>query len=175
MFGRRSGRRAGQGLADGLYARAVAASREAVMYAALGAPDTVEGRFELLTLYVILLIERLGAQDELAQSTRQRLFDLYIGNLDGALREMGVGDLVVGKRMKALGGLFYGRAHACEAAFAALPDRAPFEDLVARTVMAGLEGADAGGLADHLLARRAAWAKAAWTDLAEAPVARAAA
>lgn len=143
-----------------LYDTAVAQARSPALYAAMGAPDTAEGRFELLTLHVILLIERLkDSGDGAAAGARQGLFDIYIRNLDGALREMGVGDLAVGKRMKALGKIFYGRAAGYEAAFKALPDRSELEGLIGRTILEGA-GGDRGALADYVLACRQALASA---------------
>jgi cytochrome b pre-mRNA-processing protein 3 len=109
-----------------------------MLYRSMGASDTVEGRFELLTLHVVLLLDRLKAQPDL----RQALFDTYVSYLDGALREMGVGDLAVPKRMKALAAAFYGRARAFEEAFVALPDETQLRDVLARTILCGQAGAD---------------------------------
>jgi cytochrome b pre-mRNA-processing protein 3 len=144
--------------AERLYAAAAAQARAEALYARMAAPDTVEGRFELLTLHVILLIDRLKAGSAEAMAVRQILFDVYVSNLDGALREMGVGDLSVGKRMRKLGEAFYGRARACEAAFAALPDARPLEALLGRTVFAGAADAQAAPLADYLRRCKAALA-----------------
>lgn len=129
-----------------LYAAAVRQSRAASLYAAFGAPDTVEGRFESLTLHVILLIEALRGRGQAARASSQALFDAYVSDLDGALREMGVGDLTVGKRMRALGDAFYGRAASYREALADLPDRRALEALIARTLQAGAAGADPTGL-----------------------------
>jgi cytochrome b pre-mRNA-processing protein 3 len=71
---------------------------------------------------------------------------------------MGVGDLSVGKRMRALGRAFYGRAAAWRAAFMALPDSAEIETLVSRTILAGDEAASPTGLADYAIACREALA-----------------
>jgi cytochrome b pre-mRNA-processing protein 3 len=133
-----------------LYAAAVRQSRAASLYAALGAPDTIEGRFEILTLHVILLIEALRGRGGAARVSSQALFDTYVSDLDGALREMGVGDLTVGKRMRTLGGAFYGRAASYREALAVLPDRRPLEALIARTIQAGAAGADPTGLAIYV-------------------------
>jgi len=124
----------------------------------MDAPDTVEGRFELLTLHVILIIERLRSEGETSAASSQALFDAYVRDLDGALREMGVGDLTVGKRMRALGGAFYGRAAAYRAAFEALPDRTPLEQLITRTVMGEAADAEPAALADYAMRCRAALA-----------------
>lgn len=134
-----------------LYAAAVRQSRSASLYAALGAPDTVEGRFESLTLHVILLIETLRGREGAARASSQALFDAYVSDLDGALREMGVGDLTVGKRMRALGDAFYGRAASYGEALADLPDRRALEALIARTLQASAAGADPTGLATYVM------------------------
>ncbi|HXV00005.1 MAG TPA: ubiquinol-cytochrome C chaperone family protein [Caulobacteraceae bacterium] len=137
-----------------LYDAAVTQSRSPDLYAGLGAPDTVEGRFELLTLHVILILERLRGEGPMATALSQALFDLYCRNLDGALREMGVGDLTVSRRMKALGGAFYGRAAAYRAAIADLPDPNELAALVGRTVMAGAATFDPRPLAAYLAQRQ---------------------
>ena len=144
--------------AERLHAAAAAQARAEALYARMAAPDTVEGRFELLTLHVILLIDRLRRGPAEALAVRQILFDVYVSNLDGALREMGVGDLSIGKRMRKLGEAFYGRARACETAFAALPNTLPLEELLRRTVFAGATGAGPAPLADYLRRCRAALA-----------------
>ena len=132
-----------------LYDAALAQARRPALYGPRGAPDTVEGRFELLTLHVILVIERLRGEGEAAARSSQALFDIYCSNLDGALREMGVGDLTVGKRMRALGGAFYGRAQAYRGAFEALPDTSDLTAVIDRTVMAGDSGPGGAALAAY--------------------------
>ena len=124
-----------------LYASAAAQAREPAFYAALGTPDTVEGRFELFSMHVALVLLRLKGQGARAEETAQQLFESFIRGLDDALREMGVGDVVVGKRMRKLGEAFYGRMRSYEQALAARPDPAELQDLIARTVF---DGARAG-------------------------------
>lgn len=99
--------------AHALYGAAVARAREPVFYAALQVPDTLEGRFEMISLHVYLLLRRLkaagdGAADRLAQA----IFDLMFADMDRNLREMGAGDLGVGRRVKTMAQAFYGRVHA---------------------------------------------------------------
>jgi len=137
-----------------LYSRTVTQSRSPALYADLGAPDTVEGRFELYSLHVYLLLERLKNQGVQAAETAQTLFDTYLSALDNALREMGVGDLSVGKRMRKLGEAFYGRVNSYEEALAALPDTAALEAMLARTVYEGADAAKAPALAAYVLAQR---------------------
>jgi cytochrome b pre-mRNA-processing protein 3 len=102
---------------------------------------------------VVLIIERLNREGERGRALGQSLFDLYVRNLDGALREMGVGDLAVGKRMKGLGKIFYGRAVAYTAAFESR-DRVDLEALIARTILVERPGADPGPLAEALVRER---------------------
>ena len=134
-----------------LYAAAVDQARTPALYETLKAPDTVEGRFELYSLHVLMLIERLRGQGTQAAETSQALFDTYASSLDDALREMGVGDLTVGKKMRRLAEAFYGRAKSYDAA----SDRAALEAFLQRTVYAGDVAAPVAGLADYVEATRA--------------------
>lgn len=149
--------RPAQVIGRALYSRAVAQARTPALYEALGAPDTAEGRFEIYTLHVVLVCDRLQNEGEYAAEVSQAVFDTYAKALDDALREMGVGDLSVGKKMRKLGEAFFGRAKSYLAAFAALPDRALLEALLARTVYAEAES-QAPALADYVIARRRALA-----------------
>ena len=106
--------------AAALYAAAVAAARAPAYYTALGVPDTLDGRFDLLGLHVYLLIRRMNAE---APALAQALFDAMFRDMDHNLRELGVGDLSVAKRVKEMWEAFHGRAAAYEAGFAA-PDPA---------------------------------------------------
>jgi cytochrome b pre-mRNA-processing protein 3 len=139
---------------DTLYAAAVEQSRTPALYETLGAPDTVEGRFEIYSLHVVLLLDRLSEPGEQVKATSQALFDTYVKALDHALREMGVGDLSVGRKMRKLGEAFFGRAKSYHAAFAALPDATPLRDLLTRTVYAEGDVSHAPALADYVTAQR---------------------
>lgn len=150
-------RRPAQTIGRTLYAAVVDQARAPALYLDLGAPDTVEGRFELYSLHVVLLLDRLKRQGERAAETAQALFDAYVGALDHALRELGVGDLSVGKKMRKLGEAFYGRVKAYEAAFAALPDEGELRALLSRTVYEGLEDRSEA-LAAYVIAQRNALA-----------------
>ncbi len=138
-----------------LYAAVVEQSRSPALYQALGAPDTVEGRFEVYTLHVVLLLDRLHRTGDQAKAVSQALFDTYVQSLDDALREMGVGDLSVGKKMRKLGEAFYGRVKSYQAAFAALPETQALRDLLTRTVYAEADTSPAEALAAYVIAQRA--------------------
>ncbi|MDH3228456.1 MAG: hypothetical protein OEN55_01565 [Alphaproteobacteria bacterium] len=95
-----------------LYGAIVDHARSDVFYRNLGVPDTATGRYAMVALHAFLVMDRLGravGQGELSQA----LFDAMFADLDRNLREMGVGDLSVGKRVKALAGHFYAMSAAC--------------------------------------------------------------
>ena len=142
-----------------LYGVVVDQARTPALYEAFSAPDTVEGRFEIYTLHVFLLLDRLKRQGPQAADTAQALFDTYVSSLDAALREMGVGDLSVGKKMRKLGEAFYGRVKSYETAFDSLPDTVALNALLVRTVYAEAESAAAPKLVDYVVAQRAALAE----------------
>ena len=143
VFRTRPSTTAGQALFDG----AVRQARTTAFYEAMGVPDTVLGRFELYTLHVVLLSRRLRGQGPQAQETAQAMFDAYLLNLDIALREMGIEDLSMGKKMKKLGRAFYGRIKSWDEA---LGDPVATEALVARTVYGDAPGADPSALAVYI-------------------------
>ena len=126
----------------GLYGMIVAQARLPAFYADYGVPDTVEGRFDLIVLHLVLVLRRLA---ELQQGSRlgQRLFDRFCQDLDDNLREMGIGDLAVPKHMRRFGEAFYGRQAAYLRALEAADER-DFENALARNM---LEGAGADGVA----------------------------
>lgn len=151
--------RAAQAAGRALYAQTVEQARSPGLYADLGAPDTAEGRFEIYSLHVVLLLDRLRGHGEAATEVSQVLFDTYVKDLDHALRELGVGDLSVGRKMRKLGEAFYGRGKSYEAAFAALPNDEPLQALLIRTVYADADAAPAPRLTAYVLAQRAALAQ----------------
>ena len=151
-----------------LYAAAAAQARQPALYADAGVPDTPSGRFELYTLHVVLLLHRLKGGGPGAAEAAQALFDAYLQSLDGALRELGVGDLSVGKKMRRLGEAFYGRAKNYDDAFAQLPDPAPLQAMIARTVFADAPDGDAAAVARYALQTVAALAAQPLETLFEA-------
>jgi cytochrome b pre-mRNA-processing protein 3 len=154
-----------------LYEAVVAQARMPALYSRLGAPDTIEGRFELYSLHVALILLRLKGQGAEASASSQALFDHYVSGLDHGLREMGVGDLSVGKKMRKLGEAFYGRMLSCEEAVADLPDTAALAALIRRTVLAGDDAADPQPLCAYVVACRERLAAQSTNDVAAGRVA----
>jgi cytochrome b pre-mRNA-processing protein 3 len=137
-----------------LYASAAAQARSAPLYARMGVRDSIEGRFELFTLHVVLLLERLKGHGESAAELSQATFDAYVRGLDDAFREIGVSDTAVGKKMKKLAGAFYGRLKAFDEAVAGLPDQAALTDLLARTAFEERGEGDVAALTAYVVAAR---------------------
>jgi cytochrome b pre-mRNA-processing protein 3 len=110
-----------RGTIEAIYGMIVTQAREPLFYRALGVPDTVNGRFDLLLLHLWLVLRRL--QSAAAGATlSQALFDHFCNDMDDNLREMGVGDLTVPKRMQAFGEAFYGRTAAYDLALTGGPE-----------------------------------------------------
>jgi cytochrome b pre-mRNA-processing protein 3 len=97
-----------------LYRKIVAQARLPYFYTELGVPDSVDGRFELVTLHSFLVLRRLKGQGEEGQDAGQALFDVMFEDMDLSLREMGAGDMGVGKRVKLMVQAFYGRVASYE-------------------------------------------------------------
>ena len=115
LFGRKSGKEH----AEAAYTAIVTAARRPVLYEAYGVADTIDGRFDMVVLHAFLVLERLKAGDASVQTFAQELTDLIFAEMDHSLREMGVGDLSVGKRVRKLAEIFYGRVGAYQPALAA--------------------------------------------------------
>lgn len=145
-----------------LYLWVVEQARTPALYRDFGAPDTLEGRFELYTLHLILLLRRLRGEGPQAKETSQALFDAFLRALDDTYRELGVGDLSMAKQMRKLGEAVYGRMKTYDAALDLLPDTTELGAVAARTVFDGVAQADVDALCQYV---------SAWTaTLAAAPL-----
>jgi len=113
--------------AGALYEQIVAQSRRPEFYLEGGVADSLDGRFDLMSLHVFLVLRRL--KEEGQGKLSQALFDTFFHNLDVGLREMGVGDLSVGKKIRQMAEAFYGRVAAYDAALSAPDEKALVEAL----------------------------------------------
>jgi len=130
----RRGQRERTGFA--LYSAAVAAARDPFLYATLGVADTLDGRFDMVCLYTALLVRRLQREPQPGPSLAQAVFDAMFSDMDVTLREMGVGDLSVGRRVRAMWEAFNGRAHAYDDALST-GENASLEAALVRNVWRG--------------------------------------
>ena len=139
---------------DALYARAVDQARTPGFYTAMGVADRIDARFELYTLHVLLLIMRLRQVGDEGGDVGQALFDTYVSALDHALRELGVSDVAVGKKMRRLGEALYGRMRAYESALEH-EDADALSAAIARNVLESDDVEAGRALARYALASRA--------------------
>ena len=121
LFGRARAQ-ANQRLVDRLHDDIVAAVRRPVFYLDYGVADTFEGRFEIMSVLAGLVLRRLNAAEAPGPNVAQDLVDTIFRKLDPGLRELGVGDLGVPKRMKKLAEAFLGRCTAYDAGLRGGPD-----------------------------------------------------
>jgi len=116
-----------------LYGSIVAQARQPYFYSDLKVLDTVEGRFDMIILHAFLVFHRLKNEDENVRQLSQAVFDTMFKDLDRSLREMGVGDMGIGRRIKKMASSFYGRVSAYDAALDA-DENDELEQVIARNV-----------------------------------------
>eukprot|EP00903_Cladosiphon_okamuranus_P001377 g1375.t1 len=95
-----------------VYVEIVAQARQPVFYTDFLVPDTIDGRFDLLIVHAVLFFRRLRGEGRDVAEFSQNVFDLFFEDMDASLREMGVSDTRVPKKVKVMGEAFYGRADA---------------------------------------------------------------
>jgi cytochrome b pre-mRNA-processing protein 3 len=117
-----------------LYAQIVAKAREPHWYLDGGVADSVDGRFEMVSVIMALAVLRLERDADHAGDTAL-LTELYVDDMDAQLREFGVGDMIVGKRMGKLLGAFGGRLGALRDAMAG--DEAALDGFITRNLFGG--------------------------------------
>lgn len=108
------GRRAARESAGTLYRAIVEQARSPAFYSDAGVPDTLDGRFELVALHAFMVLRRLQAEPDRTGVLAQALFDTMFDDMDRSLRELGAGDLGVGRRVKFMASSFLGRIKAYE-------------------------------------------------------------
>ncbi len=133
---------------EAIYNRIVAQARQPGFYRNFSVPDTVDGRFDLMVLHLWMILRQLRPTAEAGSSLSQALFDHFCSDLDANLREMGVGDLAVPKRMQGYGEAFYGRATAYDAALAI--GREALAQALCKNVLNGGPVETAGQLAGYV-------------------------
>jgi cytochrome b pre-mRNA-processing protein 3 len=136
-----------------LYRLAVAAARQPALYEHFGVPDTIEGRIEMVMLHVGLVMSRLSADTN--RELQRALSEAFFADMDASLREIGISDVAVPKKMKAIASAFYGRLKAYEAA----RGEAELVEALQRNVHAGTERPEVAALARYVRAFAAALAQ----------------
>lgn len=160
-----SRRRARHETVDTLYEEIVAAARRPRFFREWGVPDTPLGRFEVLSLHLFLFLHRLRDEQGPLRDIAQEVTDTFFREMDRSLRELGIGDLGVPKRIKKLGRMFYGRLESYGEALEA-GDRAALADAMKRNIVPDRAVWDqADEVADYVLKARAELEKVGKGDL----------
>ena len=139
--------------AETLYAAAIEVARRPIFYQQFGVQDSVDGRFDSLSLVVILIMRRLKNCGADGKEISQQLFDSMFADMDLSLREMGAGDLGVSKRVRAMAEAFLGRLESYVDAIDE-NDKKSFSEALSRNLFRGNETIDplANGIVDYLFA-----------------------
>jgi cytochrome b pre-mRNA-processing protein 3 len=155
LFGTGSAKKMAADLCSSLDLRA----REPVFFARLGVPDTIDGRFDLVVLHAWLVLERLRELN--MKDVSQAFVNLLFVSFDESLRELGVGDIGIGHRVKKMADAFYGRL----SAYGSATEQAALEHAIRRNIFRTEEGhdADVAAISDYV---RSAQAHVVGCDLA---------
>jgi cytochrome b pre-mRNA-processing protein 3 len=170
IFGLSRHKKANRRIVEHIYGELTRAGRCEAFYAEHGVPDTVMGRFEMIAAQMIVFLRRTGSGSPALKDLAQEIVDAFFEDLDHSMREIGIGDMGVPKRMKKLARMFYGRYEAYAPALDA-GDREGLAAALARNVHPKTEPAamtDADRLGMLAVANRLIAAAAAFDTTSEA-------
>lgn len=156
----------GGAIVSQLYDRLMHGARQTGFYSRLGVADTLDGRFEMAAVHGTLLVRRLNRADAPGPDIARDLTDALFEGFEIALRETGVGDLAVPKRMKKMAQNYLGRAQAYGAGLDR-PDDGELVAAIARNALGNPDAAAAPGAAAIARYMRAAEDRLAGTSLDE--------
>jgi cytochrome b pre-mRNA-processing protein 3 len=154
------------GAARQLYLAAVAQARDPAFFGPGRVPDTVEGRFEALCLHGFLVLHRFKAEGDAGRDLAQSYFDTMFEDMDRNLREIGIGDLSVGKRIKLLAENFYGRIKTYEQGL----EDGTLPDALARNLLTESAAARIGVVESHFAKIVAEYVRREVAALAQQPL-----
>lgn len=140
-----SRRKSVRAAAERAYRWVVEQARNPMFFEEFSVPDTLDGRFELICLHAFLYLHRLKSEQPQSAMVSQTFFDAMFADMDRGLREMGTGDLSVGRHVKRMAQGFYGRIRAYQDGLAR-GDDAALSAALARNLF-GTIGESAGSLA----------------------------
>lgn len=132
-----------------LYAHINEASRRPHFFESWGVPDTIDGRFEMIVLHMFIYLHSLKQKEMDSTELQRTLIEAFFEDMDRSVREMGVGDTGVSKRIKKMANAFYGRIHAYDTA---LDDTSALDAAIIKNVFGTLDEPpqDVSEMRDHL-------------------------
>ena len=144
------GNKSNSKVVDALYEAIVAAARQPFFYSSFGVADTPLGRFEVLSAHMALVLRVSRKADQRVKDTVQVLNEEFFKDVDHSLRELGIGDAGIPKRMKKLVSMFYGRVDAYVAAIDA-GDQSALMTALERNITPNGKLRDAQGFAIYMM------------------------
>ncbi|MEX0298231.1 MAG: ubiquinol-cytochrome C chaperone family protein [Kordiimonas sp.] len=163
-------RRAEKQIAYSLYTKLVEQARHPAFYSEYDVEDSIEGRFDMILLHLFLVDDRLEQAGEQYTGLRRNMHEAMVTDLDRSFREIGVGDMSVGKEMKKVGNAWLGRHTAYAAAFTAVEAGDALTEALAKNVYGGDENVPADKLALYMLKARKLLALADTETLVEGKI-----
>lgn len=151
-------------IVDDLYAEIVERSRRPVLFTRHGLPDTVMGRFESLSIHVFLFLARCR-DDREVKPLAQDLVDRFVTDVEDSIREIGIGDIAVPKRMRKLAGMFYERVAAYDPPLSASDAPGLAAVLAKHALPKGAAADEAMGLAEYMMDSNSELARTPTADI----------
>ncbi len=134
-----------------IYGGLMTHARNRVFYEHFGVPDSVMGRFDMLAMHVYMLTRRLAQENKpVARELSQDVFDLFVGDIERALRQIGIGDTTVPKRKKRLVHSFYAQIEDFDPLLET-SDKSELANSVARRYFKDAENGNPSALADYMI------------------------
>lgn len=157
--------------AAALYGSIVTQARSASFYAAAGVPDTMEGRFGMIGVHMFLALERIRLEGDSSQRLGRALLEAAMTDIDDSLREIGVSDLGVPRRVKKAAAALMEQLDAYRAATAGPSPRDDLARHLAHHVYLDRGGGAPAAVADYMIAAAPALAAQPWSAIAEGTIA----
>ena len=152
-----------------LYSKIVEQARTPAFYLEYGVADTVDGRFDMILLHLFLVLQRLEDEGESQAKLQRQLQEAFVTDMDRSLREMGVGDMSVGKQVKKMSVAWFGRAGAYREALT-VEDNIALEEALSRNVYRDDSNGDVTRLALYVRACRNGLSQQSIHDIKGKPV-----
>ncbi|WP_417461789.1 ubiquinol-cytochrome C chaperone family protein [Kordiimonas sp.] len=152
MFGRLFAGMASKKIAYKLYSKLVEQARHPAFYTDFEVEDTLDGRFDMILMHMFLIQNRLGKDGSETAKLRQQLQEAMIADMDRSLREMGVGDMGIGREVKKMGVAWFGRLKAYGAALEEEDVQGALTEAIRRNLYKREEASKAPHMAAYMLA-----------------------
>lgn len=137
-----------------LYGKLVDQARQPIFYTDFGVTDSIDGRFDMIVLHLFMVERGLARDGDATATIRRQLQEAMFSDMDRSLRELGVGDMGIGKEVKKMGVAWFGRLKAYAAAMEEDDPRQALIAALSRNLYRFEEGdaPHAGRMADYVIA-----------------------